>query len=169
MPIVIIVVIILILVAVVIVKRKINNALYRGKQQVLNKVGIGNASITQSVDQGMEKIALNKLLESNPNLTEQYVKDTLYNYSIQIISRQNNPMFGEKVIKEMMDDKNLDIMRNMQFKRVNIISYINNYLTVRVIYSDGRDEYQMILNVFNNPNGLYLDSYSSNRGEVVGL
>ena len=169
MPIIIIVVLLLVIGIGVFIKVKINNTVYRGKQQMLNKVGIGNASVNQSMDQGLEKIALNRLLQQNPNMTEQYVKDTLYNYSMQIISRQNNPMFSDKVITSMQHDKRLDLMIGMQFVRVNVLSYMNNFLYAVVIYTDGRDEYQISINAIINSNGLFVDNYSSKRGDVVGL
>ena len=148
---------------------RIRRTMYRGQQTMLNKVGLGGSSVTKAVNQGMENMALGRLLEQNPNLTEQYIKDTLYNYSLQIIHKQTNPMFSEKVVGSMQSDSKLDMMATMQFLRVNVLNYVNGIVYAVTMYTDGRDEYKLFMTCNINPNGLYVDSYSTAKGDVVGV
>ena len=169
MPVVILLILLVLIGVGVFIKIKINKAVYRGKQATLNKFGLGNANIGKSVNQMQEKAALNKLLADNPNLTEQFVKDTVFNYSQMILNRQNNGMFSEKVLNRVMSDKLVDTVRNMQFKRVNVIFYSGKMFESIVVYTDQRDEYEMLVFANITENGIVVSDYSLRKGDVVGL
>ena len=69
----------------------------------------------------------------------------------------------------MKKDSKLEKLKNMQFKRVNIMSYTNSKLNALAVYTDGRDEYNIYLmcDVINNK--IRLDKYRINKGEVIGF
>lgn len=167
----IIVVIVLILIGALIafITIKINNLKYRAKQQVLGKVGLGNADINASLNATQEQFALSKILETYPTLTEKQLKDTLYSYTNSIINLQNNGYMSDKVLSKMQNDNLLQKMRTMNFVRINIISFIGNKLSSVTIYTDGRDEYQITLMVSIQNNGLYIEHYDSEKGMVRGF
>lgn len=169
MPVIILLILLVLIGVGVFIKIKINKAVYRGRQATLNKFGLGNANIGSAVNKMEEKVALNNLLADNPNLTEQIIKDTVFNYSQMILNRQNNGMFSEKVLNNVMNDKLIDTVRNMQFKRVNIIFYSNKMFEAMVVYTDQRDEYEMLVFANIRENGIVVDNYSLRKGDVVGL
>lgn len=150
------------------IRIKINNFTYRAKQQVLGKVGLGASNINAGINQSMENGALTKILNDYPNLTEKYIKDTIYSMVTSLVNKQNIGYFSEKVTSKMMNDNKLDLIKNMQFVRINILGYKDNLYSAVVVYTDGRDEYQ--ITVMGKIDGnLYIDTYDAMKGIAKGF
>ena len=154
---------------VIFVNIKINNAKYRARQHVLGSVGLGASNINQAFNEQQEQGALNRLLSEYPNFSEKYVKDTLYSFCMNIINLQNNGYFSEKVLQKMPKDKLLEKIRTMQFVRINVLGYRNNILSVIVVFTDGKDEYQIMMQVTIQNQLFYVSSYDAMRGMVKGF
>lgn len=149
---------------------KINNLRYRATQHIFGKVGLGASDLNRGLNNVQEKTSLPKFLMDYPFYTEVTLKDSLYQISYQILNNQNNGYMSDKVLSKMNSDKRLLQMRTMNFVRLNVIGYLNgNKLVVSSVFTDGKDEYQLILNVLVHNNLLYIESYDSVVGMVKGF
>ena len=148
---------------------KISKLRSRATQHMLGQVGLGSADINAKMNEKQEQHFMAKLLEENPSLNEQFIKDTLYAYSQDLINCRNNALFDQKVLEKMPTDNLLVQMRTMSFVRTNVLSYRNGVFYAIAIYTDQKDEYQisMSINIVNNQ--LMVLTYGTNKGIMRGF
>lgn len=162
-------IIVLLFVGFIFVNIKINNLKYRAKQHILKDTGISSADINATINSGVEKKQLQKFLEDNTDFTEESIKDLLKEYTVQLINRNSIDEFSETTNEKMQKDSKLEKIKNMQFRRVNIMNYGNSKLNAVVVYTDNRDEYNIYLICDVIDNKIKLDKYRISKGAVVGL
>ena len=148
---------------------KISNLKYRAKQQVLKNTGISSSEINAGIVGNMEKKHLESFLQEHPEFTEQKIKDVLKQYTTQLFDRNPSNEFRQEICEKIQTDSKLSEMQTMEFKRAYITYYGNQKLNALVIYTDGKDEYNIYLycNIFNNTLQLY--KYQITKGAVVGF
>lgn len=171
MGILIVVGIVLIFVIYFIIDTKIGNLEYRAEQHLLKNTGFSSSDIDSKIDNTFEKMHLKKLLAKYPNYTEQSIKELLRQYTINLFNRNNTRVFSEKVCEKMQKDSKLDKMLNMQYRRTNINFFGDDAIRAQVVYTDGRDEYEVYLccTIIENGNVIRVDKYSISKGAVVGF
>lgn len=151
------------------IKIKINNLRYRAEQHVLGGMGLGSANINAAINASQEQGALTKFLAENPSFTEKSLKDTIYAYALNIINGQNNNLMSPKVLEEMAKDSRLEIMRPMTFVRINLLAYRSNKMSAIAVFTDSKDEYQLMINLSIQNGQLYIESFDSMKGMTKGF
>lgn len=148
---------------------KISDLKHRATQHILKNTGISQSDITAGINSGFEKKYLEKFLEEHTNYTEDTIKDLFKQYTVQIFNRNAIAEFGEKVFEKMQTDSKLDKMKDMEFRRANISYYSNSRLGAMVIYTDGKDEYNVLLSCNIIGDKIQVEKYQINKGAVVGF
>lgn len=166
---IIVILIIIFFVAYFIIHMKIDNLRHRANQHILGKVGLGSSDVNQKINESQERKYLQKLLNDYPYFNEKLIKDTLYGYATDITKKVSNNYFAEKVVEKMSKDQLSSSFVNMNFVRINVVYYKNPRFSVAVVYTDGRDEYQMTMYATIRENQLYIDSYDVTKGLVKGF
>ena len=149
----------------------INKALYRGKQQVLNKVGVGDASISNKVDDVREQGKLSKFLENHPSYTEESIKEYLKTVALEAVNKNYQHPADEKTIEKLMKDSKLDKMASMQIENASVNLYNENakLLGGKIVFSDGRDQYWLFLRFEINGDEFKLNYCQMQKGMVEGF
>ena len=148
---------------------KISNFKYRATQHILKNTGISQSDITAGINSGFEKKYLEKFLEEHASYTDESIKDLFKQYTVQIFNRNAIPEFGEKVCEKMQTDSKLDKLKDMEFRRANISYYSNSKLGAMIIYTDGKDEYNVTLSCNIMEEKIQVEKYQINKGAVVGF
>lgn len=162
-------IIVLFIVGFIFINIKISNLKYRAKQHILKDTGASSSDIGATITTGFEKKHLERFLEENTNFTEESIKDLLKEYTVQLINRNSIDEFSETINEKMQKDSKLEKIKNMQFRRVNIMSYGNSKLNAVVVYTDNRDEYNIYLICDVIDNKIKLDKYRISKGAVIGF
>ena len=165
----IIVVIIVAIVAMCFIRIKLSNLKYRAKQEILKDTGLSSSEINNSITSGLEKKHLERLLSDNPMYTEESIKNVCKEYAAAIVNRVSRTEFSDRVNQKIGSDRKLDKLQSMSFKRVTISSYSNFKFGVTVIYTDNRDEYNVVLGCIIVDGTVTVDAYNIMKGTVVGF
>ena len=162
-------VLIIIITIFIFINIKIANFKDRATQQMLKNTGISSSDINAEITNGFEKKHI-KFLEKHSQYTEESIKDLLKQYTVQIFNKNSINEFSDFVYEKMQKDTKLGKMKDMKFKRVNIMKYSENEkLDAIVVYTDNRDEYNVFLNCSILGNKIQLDKYQISKGSVVGF
>lgn len=169
-PAILLVVIVVIIVAVIVViSTKINNTVFRGKQQVLGSVGLGSADMMGAMGGEAEKKHIAAFLAEHPDMDEQQLKSKIRDIAEKAIHQNFDENFSDMAKKQIAKDKLREKIISADFARISVLYYKDSELRVYTVYADRRDEYEVFL-VIKEINGKFmLDRYSSSIGAVKGL
>ena len=148
---------------------KMNNLKYRAKQQILKDTGISSSNIDEGFMNSVEKKTLERFLGEHPEFTEESIKKLLEQIAMDLVNKNQRSEFCEKVCEKMQNDSKLEMMRNMEFKRININYYKNSIFTAIAVFTDNKDEQKININCSTTNNEIRVDSYQIVRGAVVGF
>ena len=148
---------------------KISNLKYRATQHVLKNTGISTVDITAGINNSFEKKYIDKFLQEHPSYTEDSIKDLFREYANKIINRNLISQFDESVCEKIQTDSKLDKMQEMEYRRTHIAYYRDSKLGAMVIFTDGKDEYNVHINCNILEEELRVEKYQINRGAVVGF
>lgn len=151
------------------VKTKINNTVYRAEQHVLGSAGIGSANVVAAIDDTTEKKHIADFLAAYPSMSEQALKDQIKAISDSLIQHNPQNCIKPELKGKIDNDKNLLKMQGKNFVRIAIVNFRNNQLFAKAIYSDNRDEYDIILYMDVSENGLSVYRYYAMKGAVKGF
>lgn len=162
---------VLLLALYIFIKIKINNFIHRGEQHLLGKVGLSGSNISAGINNLEEGAALPNFLLAHPNYTEESVKNILTQFSYDIVNKQNNGCMSELVLTKIINDNSLDMIKTMAFSRISITGYRKEQdsLLAVAIFSNGKDEQNLILYVDYQNNNLFISKYDSLKGAVLGF
>lgn len=166
---VIIFLIIVVIVVMAIISIVTSNFKYRAKQHVLKNTGASSSDISAGINGAFEKKSLQKLLTDYPNFTEESIKELLKQYTEQIFNRNSMSEFSQTVCEKMQKDNKLDAMKNMEYRRTNINYYKDSIFSAIVVYTDGKDEYNVNLQCSISGDKIQINKYQIARGAVVGF
>jgi len=168
---IIIVILLIIGLPIFLIMKKINDFKYRASQQVMGSVGLGMADANAKINEIQENGAISKYLVAYPTSNEQAVKALIQQLAGYIINNQNNGAMSQQVLGIMNSDQMLVSMRNMNFVRANLLNFSpdNGKVSATAVYTDTRDEYQiMIFAVIQN--GVWsIEKINVLRGMVKGF
>lgn len=159
----------LILAGIIFISIKISNLKHRATQHILKNTCISSSDITSGINSGFEKKYLEKFLQEHSNYTEDSIKDLLKQFAEQIINGNLIAEFDEKVCEKIKTDTKLDKMQKMEFRRTHIAYYRESKLGGIVVYTDGKDEYDMHINCNILEESIRVEKYQINKGAVVGF
>ncbi len=153
----------------VFIEIKLGNLRSRAKQQILRNSGISSSDLDKTFTEGIEKKYLEKFLKEHPNYTEESIKNLIKGYAEQMIQKDTSGEFCQKLVEKIQKDSKLEKMQGMQFVRANVQYYANSMLSMRVVYSDNRDEYNfsMTYNVIDDE--FKLERYEISKGAILGF
>ena len=154
---------------VIFISIKVSDLKHRATQHILKNTGISSSDIASGINSGFEKKYLEKFLQEHSNYTEDSIKDLLKQYADQIFNRNLIAEFDEKVCEKIQTDTKLDQMQKMEFRRTNISYYKDSKLGGIVVYTDGKDEYNMHINCNIIGESIRVEKYQINKGAVVGF
>jgi len=165
---IIIILILLVLGLFIFVMTKINNFFYRTRQHVFNKVGIGSSNINAGINNIEENLALPNILAAHPNYTKESLKNIFNQFANDVISKTNNNAMSSQVLEKFINDKSLEAFKTMTNSRTIIVGYRKDkdFLMVSAVYSDGKDEHNLLLNFYFQNGSLFLDKYDCVGGKV---
>lgn len=155
-----------------IISRKVSNVTHRATQAALNSSGvpISNSNISNAFSNALSQKATGAFLSEHPNYNEETLKQTLFNYAVNLINATQIPQFAPKVIEKRMKDNKFAKMGNVTIKHAYLMNYSHGRFAATVVVSNGRDEYQIMLQGTTDQTGLgIIDNYSLNKGVAVGL
>lgn len=169
MEFIILLVFVLIFIAYIFVQVKMNDIRHRAKQTILKDTAFSSSNINAEIQNNLEKKQLEKFLNEHPEYTEEKIKDLLLQYAEQLINQNDLKVFTDGVNTKMQKDPKLIKMQDMKFQRINISHYANQKLTALLIYTDNRDEYNLILNNIVREDDIILEQYQISKGVAVGM
>ena len=150
---------------------KINKGIYRAKQTVLNKVGVGDSNINSMTDDILEKRKLEKFLENHPTYTEESIKKIIEEFVNEIVNQNITHKVDSKILEKNSTDSRMEKFRSMQIKRCSLSAYNENagLFIGKVTLSNGKDEFMMFLTFQLSGDDLILTKYQIQKGAVVGF
>lgn len=162
-------IIVLIIAGYIFINVKISNLKYRTKQHILKDSGISSSEINAGIIGNFEKKHLEKFLEEHENFTEDFIKDLLRKYTVEIFNRNSLNEFSQAVNEKMEKDSKLEKMQTMEFRRANINYYGDSKLNAMVVYTDNKDEYNVYLTCNVIEEKIQVEKYQISKGAVVGF
>lgn len=163
-----ILILIILVVLFIFISIKIDKIKYRAKQTILGRVGLSNSSINESINNVQETNALKKIALDYPNFTEEYLKNTLYTFAIDVVNGKNNGFMEDKALGKI-NSNSLQKYRTLNFVRISILGYKKNMLSCQAIFTNGRDEFNLVMMFDIKDNLLYLNSFNTMNGVVGGF
>lgn len=168
--IIIIIVIAVILAPIIFISIKINNFKYRVGQHVLGKVGFGAADVNAKINDIQEDQVIDNFLKVYTTYNEQMVKNTIQQISNSILNNQNNGLISNDVLDKMNTNQMLAGIRGMSFVRSNLLAFRSpDKLSALSVYTDGRDEYQIMMFLSIQNSNWFVEKIDVMRGMIKGL
>ena len=152
-------------------KFKLNNARYRAKQTVLNKVGLGQSNVVAATDNAMEKGKMKRFLENHPQYTEDSIKQVIKDFAMEVVNGNLTHSADEKVIEKLANDSKIRKYAGMQIVGCTLYGYNEKagLFVGKVTLSDNKDEYMLFLRFQLEGDELRLTKYQIQTGAVVGF
>ncbi len=147
----------------------ISNLQNRAMQHVMKGTPLSQSNINKSIYGSFGEKHMEKYLADHPEETADSVKTKFMAYADALLHKNAIPEFSSSVSDKISNDQKLEKLSTMEFKNFNLIGYSNSMLNLQFTYSDGKDEYHLIL--FCKPNGdtYIVDKYRIDKGAVVGF
>ena len=165
------IIVLVLFVGIIFLRGKINKTVYRAKQTVLNKAGIGDSNIDAMADGILDQGKMKKFLENHPAYTEESIKELIKEICIEVANRNLTHRADSKVTEKLATDSKITKYANMDVKRCNVTAYNEKagLFIAKAILSDGKDEYWMFLTFQLSGDELTLTKYQMQKGAVVGF
>lgn len=151
------------------VRTMIDNTKYRAKQQILQNTGFSSADINAGISNAFDKKHTEKFLSEHSIYTEESIKEKIKQYAIDLINRNQNADFDQELLNKAQNDKKIDKLQTMEFRRACIQFYGKEKLNLNIVYTDNRDEYNIYLYCTMINDDIHVNKYQIAKGAVVGF
>ena len=149
---------------------KVNNLKTRAKNHILKNTGLSDSEISATAYGALGKRYLGKIVADHPSFTEDSVKETAIGFAQDIMNKNSNPAFSDKVVEKMgRGNEKLEKMKSMEFSRVDVPMYMNNMFSALVIYNDKKDEYMINMQCKFNGEEIKVNSFDVSKGSSIGF
>lgn len=136
---------------------------------ILKDTPFSESSQVGFIDSAVEVGYKNKFLQEHPEYTEESIKNLVYQYVVQLFNKNPLNEFAPSIHKKMQKDSKLDKLKNMQYVRSSFAFYGNSRLSMKLIFSDTRDEYIVQVGCLLKPGAIEFHNYYISRGAVLGF
>lgn len=166
---ILIIFLILIVAVIVVVSIKVGNLKHRAVQHALKDTSLSDSNLSAQFGNVLGKKSMEKFLSDHASYTEQSLKDMLMKDTQDIFSKTAGDELTGDVVEKMQKDSKLDKMKSMEYKRAYLNFYKNEKMGAFVVYSDGRDEYNVFLSCLVDEDNIKVQNYRINKGATVGF